>query len=429
MSPQLSKRDPPRVLLLLPTESYRSDDFLRAAKDLGIDIIVAGNQCRQLADRWQLNKLLALPFDDPAKAAGMVQQELASHTLQAVIGIDDHGVEAAAAIAELLQVKSNSSLAVKSLHDKYCFRKLQQQLKLPYPTFSPINISAHDADHGQVCDYPAVVKPTRLSGSRGVIRVNSADEFNAVVDRVEGIIRHSKMDSSGISLLLEQYLVGSEHALEAIMVQGKLHTLTIFDKPEPLEGPYFAETIYVSPSNLPESNQQEFLRQVELVCVKAGVTDGPIHAEARIDGDTVTMLEVAPRSIGGSCGKVLRHALGMSLEELILRHALGDALPAIDLSGPAVGVMMLPVPVAGIFNAIDGIEKSLAVDGIESIEVSARPGDRVLPLPEESIYLGFVFASGESSEAVVSALRTARDCLSINIKPMVDVGVVAFGGH
>ena len=174
--------------------------------------------------------------------------------------------------------------------------------------------------------------------------------------------------------------------------------------------------------------QMEFQRQVQLICQQAGITEGPIHAESRVHRDSVTLLEVAPRSIGGSCGKVLRHALGMSLEELILRHVLGDALPAIDQSGPAVGVMMLPVPVAGIFSGIDGIDKAQVVPGIEAIEISSHSGDRVLPLPEESTYLGFVFASGESPELVVSALRAARDCLSINIKPMLEVGVVASGG-
>lgn len=421
MSPHPSDRDIPRVLLLLPKESYRSDDFLHAAEVLGIDVIVAGNLCHQLAGHWKLDSLVSLPFDDPAKAAIMVQEVLAGHTLQAVIGIDDHGVEAAASIARVLHIKSNSLAAVHTLHDKYQFRKMQQQLGLPLPVFSPIQISGHPINRQQPHEFPVVVKPTRLSGSRGVIRVDSADELNETINRIGDIIRHSKMDRSGISLLLEQYLDGSEHALEAIMVQGELRTLALFDKPDPLQGPYFAETIYVTPSHLSQDMQMEFHRQVRLICVEAGITDGPIHAEARIHGDTVTLLEVAPRSIGGSCGKVLRHALGMSLEELILRHALGETVPEIDTSGPAVGVMMLPVPVAGIFNAISGIEEANAIDGIETVEISARVGDRVLPLPEESIYLGFVFASGDSPEFVVSALRAARDCLSISIKPIFKV--------
>ena len=426
MSPSLSKRDAPRVLLLLPKESYRSDDFLQAAKTLGINIVVAGNQCHQLADHWQLDALLSLPFDDPAKAAAMVQQELVGNTIQAVIGIDDHGVEAAAAIAEALHIKSNSSLAVQTLHDKYHFRKLQQQLDLPFPMFGPIQISGQQVNCEQAFNYPAVVKPTRLSGSRGVIRVEAEDQLHEVVNRIGEIIRHSGMDVTGINLLLEQYLEGSEHVLEAIMDQGELHTLAIFDKPDPLEGPYFAETIYVTPSGLSKDIQMEFQRQVQLICRQAGIVDGPIHAEARIYDGTVTLLEVAPRSIGGSCGKVLRHALGMSLEELILRHALGEKLPEIDSFGPTAGVMMLPVPAAGIFNDIDGIEEVLAIPGIDTVEVSARPGDRVLPLPEESTYLGFVFAFGESPEFVVTALREARDCLFINIKPILNVA--ASGG-
>lgn len=428
MSLQPSKQDVPSVLLLLPKESYRSDEFLQAADVLGIDVIVAGNRCHRLAGHWQLDKLFSLPFDDPESAAQLVQHELAGRAPQAVIGIDDRGVEAAAAIAEALHIKGNTHLAVETLHDKYCFRKLQQELGLPFPAFSPIQISGNQINHKLQFKFPAVVKPTRLSGSRGVIRVDAVEELDKTVDRVNSIIRHSKMDTAGINLLLERYLEGSEHALEVIMDKGVIKVLAIFDKPDPLVGPYFEETIYITPSCLSPETRMEFQRQVEFVCQQAGIMNGPVHAEARVHCDTVTLLEVAPRSIGGSCGKVLRHALGMSLEELILRHALGDVMPEIDHSGPAAGVMMLPVPVAGIYNGIDGIEEVLAVPGIETVEVSARPGDRVSPLPEESTYLGFVFASGASPELVVSALQTAKGKLRIDTKPMLDVEVTASGG-
>ncbi len=427
MSPSQTKQTANSALLLLPKDGYRGDDFLLAAKALDIKVIVARNLCQKLADNWRLDALLSIPFKDPAKAAKLVQQELADQTPQVVIGIDDQGVEAAAAIANALHIKSNSPLAVEMLHDKYRFRKLQQQLGLPVPEFSPVQISGHRVSRNQPFKFPCVVKPTRLSGSLGVIRVDAAAELDEVMTRVSHIIDHSAMDTSGINLLLEQYLEGSEHALEAIIEKGELRTLAIFDKPDPLEGPYFEETIYATPSRLPQDIQKEFQRQVQLICRQAGIMDGPVHAEARIHDDTVTLLEAAPRSIGGSCGKVLRHALGMSLEELILRHALGETLPAINGTGPAAGVMMLPVPAAGIFNAIDGVEEAQTISGIDAVEVSARSGDRVLPLPDESIYLGFVFASGESPELVVSALRKARDCLQIRIKPILEVDVIAAG--
>jgi len=421
MSLQQSKQNVSSVLLLLPKESYRSDEFLQAVDVLGIEVIIARNLCHRLADHWQMDRLLSLPFDDPETAAQLVQQEMSGQKPQAVIGIDDSGVEAAAAIADALHIKSNTLLAVETLHDKYRFRKLQQQLGLPFPAFSPIQISGSRINRDHQIEFPAVVKPTRLSGSRGVIRVDVAEKLDETIDRIGDIIRHSKMGMSGINLLLEQYLDGSEHALEAMMAEGEIQVLAIFDKPDLLEGPYFAETIYVTPSHLPQGIQKEFQRQVELVCQQAGIINGPVHAEARVYQDTVTLLEAAPRSIGGSCGKILRHVLGMSLEELILRYALGEVVPDFDRSGPATGVMMLPVPVAGIFSGIDGIEQAQVVPGIESVEMSVRLGDRVIPLPEESAYLGFIFASGESPESVVSALRAANDKLQIRIKPILKV--------
>ena len=416
----------PRLMLLLPKDSYRTEDFLSAAGKLGIDVIQARNQCHQLADYWGMEQMLALPFDDPSRAAGIVQDELGDSLPLAVLGVDDQGVEAAAAINAILCLAASSPQAVAALRDKYRFRQLQHKCDLPVPQ---LIVLSGQVDSGAIAlpfDFPCVVKPSRLSGSRGVLRADTPGELAKAVSRVKAILRGERSGADS-SILVEQYLHGSEHALEGLMVKGHLDTLALFDKPDPLEGPCFAETIYVSPSNMPTTIQQSFMQQVETVCRYAGVREGPIHAEARIDGDTVTLLEVAPRSIGGLCGRTLQLALGMTLEELILRHAIGRSIePATTTSG-ATGVMMLPVARAGVFDRVEGLASALAVPGIDSIEITARAGDRVQPLPESSIYLGFIFAQAGTADEVTNALRQAFANMQIIVKPLLEVDAAAAG--
>jgi biotin carboxylase len=415
-----------RLMLLLPKDSYRSDDFLAAASKLGIDVIQARNQCHQLADYWGLEQMLALPFDDPDRAARIVQEELADSLPLAVLGVDDQGIEVAAAINAVLGLSANAPEAVATLRDKYRFRQLQLECGLPVPRVLALSSQVDPGDITLPFDLPCVVKPSRLSGSRGVVRADTPVQLVEAVSRVRAILRSEKSGADS-SILVEQYLPGSEHALEGLMVKGRLKTLALFDKPDPLEGPCFAETIYVSPSNEPTAIQQSFMQQVEVACRHAGVQEGPIHAEARVDGDTVTLLEVAPRSIGGLCGRTLRHTLGMMLEELILRHAIGQSIEPAPTTAGASGVMMLPVASTGVFDRVEGLATALAIPGIESIEITALEGERVQPLPEASIYLGFIFASASTADEVTAALRQAFAALRIIIKPLLEVSSAAAG--
>ena len=411
----------PQLVLLLPKDSYRNEDFLTAASRLGVDVIQAKNQCHQLADYWGLEQMLALPFDDPPRAARMVREQLGDALPVAVLGVDDQGAEVAAAINQILGLSANTPEAVAQLRDKYRFRKLQMECRLPAPQVVPFagdeDVSAMKLPFG----FPCVVKPSRLSGSRGVIRVDMSDQFVDAVDRVKTILRHEASVAESSSVLVEQYLPGSEHALEGLMVGGRLRVLALFDKPDPMEGPYFEETIYVCPSGLRAEVQSSFEQQVETVCRHAGVLEGPVHAEARIDGATVTLLEVAPRSIGGLCARMLRHTLGMTLEEVILHHAIGQSIDPAPASTGATGVMMLPVEAGGVFDRVTGLDAARAVPGVESIEITARKGDRVQPLPEASTYLGFIFASANTPDEVTATLRQADATLGVVINPLLGV--------
>jgi biotin carboxylase len=382
--------------------------------------VEARNQCHRLAEYWELDRALSLPFDDPAAAAKIVRQTNSHNPPAAVLAVDDEGVEAAAMIAAELGLQTNRPSAVAMLRDKYRFRQLQQRANLPCPGVQRLPLSRDTQEVGPTVGFPCVVKPSNLSGSRGVIRANDQLEYANAVERVRSIMRDQSKNKDS-ALLVEQYLPGSEHALEGLVIDGVLTTLAIFDKPDSMVGPYFEETIYVTPSKMSGSTQSEFVRQVQSVCTQSGLREGPVHAEARVQGEQVTLLEVAPRSIGGLCGRVLRHGLGMTLEEMILRHATGQttAINSASNQAEASGVLMLPVLTDGVVERIEGVDEALRIPGIVSLEITTSPGQRVKPLPEASMYLGFVFAQGKSTDEVTQALHAAVEILEVKINPMV----------
>jgi biotin carboxylase len=265
-----------------------------------------------------------------------------------------------------------------------------------------------------------VVKARRLSASRGVIRADTREDYVQALHWVRAIQGKADRDAAELGLVVERFIPGSEHALEGLLQDGRLRVLALFDKPDPLDGPYFEETLYLTPSRLAPETQDEIAQAVQRACALAGLDTGPIHAEMRVNAQGVWLLEVAARSIGGLCGRMLRHALGMSLEELILRQALNLPLPE-PRQDAASGVMMIPIPQPGIFHGVRGIDRALAIDGISDIQITASPGQLIAPPPQGASYLGFIFARGTSPGAVDSSLRRAQRQLEFDIQPAVPV--------
>ena len=270
-------------------------------------------------------------------------------------------------------------------------------------------------------EYPCVVKPLSLSASRGVIRADDPAQFVAAFHRLAAILQRPDVATSARrstrEILVERFIPGPEVALEGLLTDGKLRTLALFDKPDPLDGPFFEETLYVTPSRFPPAAQDAIAACTAEVAAALGLRHGPVHAELRVNEQGPWMLEIAPRSIGGLCSRTLRFDDGLSLEALILRHALGFDVEALERETPAAGVMMIPIPRAGILRQVAGQEDARRVAGIEDIRITIPIGREVVPLPEGSRYLGFIFARAETPAGVESALREAHRRLTFVITP------------
>ena len=400
----------PRVLLLLPVASYRNQDFLDAAQHLGIEVVCAADHCHQLAAQQGLTPLLSLHFDQPEAATEHVLTAL-GRRIDAVLAVDDAGVELAAMLCQQLGLPGNTLAAVRVSRDKLAFRQLLRDTGLNCPAFY-----RHQNGMGAQLPYPVVVKPRRLSASRGVMRANTVADFTLAIHQTQQIQQRDDRDAAQLGLLVESFIPGAEYALEGLLENGQLRVLALFDKPDPLDGPYFEETIYVTPSRLAAAQQQAITRNVATTCAAMGLTHGAIHAEMRVNGSGVWLLEIAARSIGGLCGRMLRTRLGISLEALILRHALNlpIALPDDD---SASGVMMIPVPMRGNYQGVDGLAAARSVPNIDAIQISARPGQHIAPAPESASYLGFIFSRAATPALAEAALRDAHARLTFDIQP------------
>ena len=404
----------PRVLLLLPAAGYRNEDFLSAAQKLGVEVVAAADYCHRLAPLMGMSPIFSLPFDQPEIAA---QQALVSlgRRVDAVLAVDDHGLELAALLREKLGLPGNPLQAVRATRDKLAFRQLLKSQGFNCPHFRAAMSEDYALALAPSLQYPVVVKARRLSASRGVVRADDAASFVQVVAQVRRIQASADREAAQLGLIVEDFIPGGEYALEGLLENGELRVLALFDKPDPLDGPYFEETIYVTPSRLPAGTQAAIAGEVQRACALAGLASGPVHAEMRVNEQGIWLLEVAARSIGGLCGRMLNHRLGMPLEELILRHALGMPVP-LSANNEAAGVMMIPVPGRGIFHGATGLSAARAVPGVSDIRITAQPGQLVAPPPEGSGYLGFIFSRAAAPEAAEAALRAAHAKLAFEIQ-------------
>lgn len=420
-----------RVVIVMPQRSYRASEFLDAAERAGAEVWIASDRCHVLDRRylWPERSLVIDFYDPDAAVATIVAAARVGEPVAAVIPA---GGEAAAALAARaaseLGLPSNAPEAMAAARSKRLLRIALDDGEVAQPRWFVLEpgeaAAAAAARVEQELGWPVVIKPLLLSGSRGVMRADDAAGLAACLTRVRALLAHperAELDVvDGQRILVEAFVPGPEVALEGLLDDGKLTVLALFDKPDPLDGPLFEETLYVTPSRLPAAVQAAIASTTTEAAHAMGLHTGPVHAELRLPpGGHPVVIEVAARTIGGLCGRTLRFGTGMSLEELVVRHALGQGPPRVR-EGVAAGVMMLPIPARGVLVSVSGVEAAAAVQvpgaAIEDVTITARLGDELLPLPEGDSYLGFVFARGDTPAAVEAALRQAHRNLHFELR-------------
>jgi biotin carboxylase len=422
----MTEPEPKKRLLILASKlGYQTRGFAEAAEKLGVEVIFGTDRCHQLDDPWG-DRAFALHFETPREAAEEVARELRARPPDVVLALGDRPTPTAAYLVQALGIRGNPPEAVEICRNKLRQRETLAKAGLPIPQFFS---SAADDDPAQVAaraKFPCVVKPTVLAASQGVIRCNNAAEFQGAVRIIRGLVESPEIQvqrEAGLDqLLVESYIPGKEVSLEGLLENGSLRTLAIFDKPDPLEGPYFEESIYVTPSRLPAGTQAGIENCAKQSIAALGLATGPVHAEFRVNDDGPWVIEIAPRPIGGLCSRALRFgAERISFEELLIRHALDPGGSRLGREKEASGVMMIPVPRSGIFEGVDGIEDAEKVVGVCEIRITARLRDYVAAWPDGSSYLGFIFARAAEPAEVESSLRAAHAKLRFRFAPRLPI--------
>jgi hypothetical protein len=377
-----------------------------------MSVTLATDRCHILENPWW-DEAIAVRFEEPYRSAGILAQAARSMGIHAIAAVGDRPALLAALTARSLEIPWHPPEAAVCCRDKHMMRVRFGAEGLLVPPHSLVPAESNSCPPG--IGFPCVLKPLDHSASRGVIRVNSTAQFGAALTRIRGILA-----DPAASIQVEGYIPGREFALEGLMSQGELMLLAIFDKPDPLTGPFFEETIYVTPSRESAAIQQAILDATRRAVRALGLWHGPIHAEMRVNQSGVWMLEVAARPIGGLCSRALRFRApeietSISLEQLVVLHAIGKLPTALEPAAPASGVMMIPVPRRGILASVSGLEEALSVAGIDDVAITAKRGEKLVPLPEGSSYPGFIFASGSGPALVENALRAAHRCLHFEI--------------
>ena len=410
-----------RVLLLLPTTTYRTPDFLEAARRLDVEVTVASEKPSTM-EALNPAGLLTLDFRDPEGSVRKVKDFARRYPLDAIVGVDEDTAVVAAACSSALGLPSNPPEAAAAARDKALMRRLLDAAGVPNPRSHVFRLADGDVNAARAVPYPCVLKPTFLAASRGVIRADDPASFRAAWDLIAAILREpdvaEKGGPSASVILVEEFVSGREVAVEGMLSEGKLEVLAIFDKPDPLDGPFFEETIYVTPSRLAPSVLAQIRSVTSAGCRALGLRDGPIHAELRLPDTGPSVIELAARSIGGLCSRTLKFGSGMSLEELILRHALSIVDDPAPRDPGAAGVMMIPIPKGGRLEDVHGLDHAKAVPNVEDVVISAHPGQLLIPLPEGSRYLGFIFSRAATPSRVEEALREAHARLVFDIRPV-----------
>jgi biotin carboxylase len=416
------------VLLLATTTGYQIRSFGDAAQKLGVRVIFASDRCDQLEDPWS-DRAIPIRFWDEAASLDAVIAACADSRPDGVVAVGDRPAVLAASVAEALGLPGNPPPAVRASRNKLASRRAFKAAGLLTPSFLDVSMTDDPSALAAACTFPAVIKPLALSGSRGVMRVDRASDFVWAFDRLARLLRSpdvlSERDEVHGRVLIESYIPGNEFAIEGVMTGGVFRSFVIFDKPDPLVGPFFEETIYVTPSRASQVVQQAILEHVATAARALGLRHGPIHAECRVNTQGVFVLEVAPRPIGGLCARAVRFhdAQGSpaSLEEVLLRHALGEDVSRWTPVEDASGVMMIPIPKRGMYRGVGGLDKARAVEGVDDVLITAKADEVLIPLPEGRSYLGFIFANGDTPARVEQSLRDAHGTLVFDIEREIEL--------
>ena len=391
-----------KLLLVIPENSYKSNDFVTSAEKLDLDFLVITDS-QQVSDQFS-DTVIIHSFDKELE--NDVREKLQDVTH--VLPVDHSALKFSAYLVDLLKAKGNNTKSINSAMNKFESRNI-------FNSISEIKIqnaivkTIEDIDLFLNENGTSVLKPIYGTASKSVIKIHSIKENKTAVEKL-------MQDCSDQDLIIEEFVDGSEYALEGNLINSELNKIVIFDKPINYKEPYFEESIYIAPTEIPDKTQKDIVNLIGKACKKLGLENGPVHVEFKIHNKEIFIIEINPRMIGGLCSRCLSFGLfKTSLEEIALHAFLNNELKSIDLLSNFVGVLMIPTPISGKFISINKNELE-SIPNVSGVEITVSENSNLLEPPFGDKYLGFVFSQGDSKEKVMESLTLALDLANPIIK-------------
>ena len=391
-----------KLLLVIPENSYKSNDFVTSAEKLDLDFLVITDS-QQVFGQFS-DTVIIHGFDEELE--NDVKEKLQDVTH--ILPVDHSALKFSAYLVDLLKAKGNNTKSINTAMNKFESRNIFNsisEIKIQNAIVNKIeDIEIFINENGT-----SVLKPIYGTASKSVIKVESFQENKAEVEKL-------MQDCSDQDLIIEEFVDGSEYALEGNLINSELNKIVIFDKPINYKEPYFEESIYIAPTEIPDKTQKEIVNLIGKACKKLGLENGPVHVEFKIHNKEIFIIEINPRMIGGLCSRCLSFGLfKTSLEEIALHAFLNNELKSIDLLSNFVGVLMIPTPISGKFISINKNELE-SIPNVSGVEITVSENSNLLEPPFGDKYLGFVFSQGDSKEKVMESLTLALDLANPIIK-------------
>ena len=384
-----------KLLLVIPENSYKSNDFVVAAEKLGIDFLIITDS-EQVSSKFS-DTVIINKFDAELNNNNLKKLKDVTH----VLPVDHSALKFSGYLVDLLEVKGNKLESINLSMNKYESRKIFNSL---------LNIKANNEIIKNIDDInifinkngTSVLKPNYGTASKSVLKINNVEKNKEQIEKL-------MQDCFDQDLVIEEYIDGKEYALEGTIINSELKKIVIFDKPVEYKHPYFEESIYITPSELSSEAEKRVVSIVDKACKKIGLEDGPVHVEFKINENQIFIIEINPRMIGGLCSRCLSFGLfKVSLEEIILHAFMNNELKNIELLNNYVGVLMIPTPKSGKFISINK-EELENIPNISNVEITVPEGSDLLEPPYGDKYLGFAFSQGIDKKTVNESLLTAMN--------------------